>query len=254
MKDHAQFGEDLAQSVLGTLDEQARQELEVHLGTCGECRRELAALRADLALVAMSATGPQPPQRSRQRLMDAITASSNPEQKAKAMSVPRRGWPRWFTLAPVAAALVLAFVCGSLLVQVQRLKQELADEQQKAEQANEVVAMLKDPGAERMVLVAATRTPPRIKTIYVKQKGHVLLLADSLDPIPEDKVFQLWLLPAGGGHPMNCGTFNTDSRGNSLTILKMENGGIDAKAFAVTVEPAGGSKTPTMPIVYAPAG
>jgi anti-sigma-K factor RskA len=253
MKDHAQFAEDLALYVLGTLDEQARQELEVHLGTCGECRRELAALRADLALVAMSATGPQPPQRSRQRLMDAITASSSPEQRAKA-TAPSRGWPRWFTLAPVAAALALAVVCGGFWVQVQQLKQELADEQQKAEHANEVVAMLKDPGAERMVLVAATRIPPRIKTIYVKQKGHVLLLADSLDPIPEDKVFQLWLLPANGGHPMNCGTFNIDSRGNSLTILKMEYGGIDAKAFAVTVEPTGGSKTPTMPIVYAPAG
>ena len=34
----------------------------------------------------------------------------------------------------------------------------------------------------------------------------------------------------------------------------MQDGGIQAKAFAVTIEPRGGSPTPTMPIQFAPAG
>lgn len=254
MKDHAQFAEDLALYAMGALDEQARRELETHLGTCGECRREVEALRADLALVAMSATGPQPPQRSRQRLMDAIATGQREESKVRTMPPPQRGWPRWLILAPVAAALVLAAVCGVLMVQVQRLQQALAVERQNSEQARQVVRALIDPAAQRMTLVAATRRPPRIKTIYEKKKGLVVLIADSLDPIPDDKVYQLWLLPANGGDPMPAGTFSIDSSGNKVMIHNLGSMGIDAKAFAVTVEPTGGSKTPTMPIVYAPEG
>jgi hypothetical protein len=33
----------------------------------------------------------------------------------------------------------------------------------------------------------------------------------------------------------------------------METEGVDAAGFAITVEKVGGSKTPTMPIMYAPA-
>jgi anti-sigma-K factor RskA len=211
------------------------------------------ALRADLAKVDMSATGPQPPQRSRQRLMHAIATGPREESKVTTMPAPQRGWPRWLILAPVAAALVLAVACGALMVQIKRLEQALADERRDKDQAQKIVKMLKDPPQE-MVLVAATRRPPRIRTIYEKKEGQVVLLANSLDPIPEDKVYELWLLPSNGGDPMPAGTFNTDSNGNMLMIHKLDNKGIDAKAFAVTVEPTGGSKTPTMPIVYAPEG
>jgi anti-sigma-K factor RskA len=34
----------------------------------------------------------------------------------------------------------------------------------------------------------------------------------------------------------------------------MKTAGISAKGFALTIEPAGGSQTPTMPIVMEPAG
>jgi anti-sigma-K factor RskA len=254
MKDHAQFAEDLALYAMGALDAQASPELQAHLGTCGECRRELEALRSDLALLAMSATGPQPPQRSRQRLMEAIAAGQREEQGAKTPPAPSRGWPRWLTLAPLAAAMVLAVVCGSLLLQVQRLKQALADERIKSHQARAVADILHDPNAQQMILGAAMRRPPRIKTIYQQKSGRLLLIADSLDPIPEGKVYQLWLLPANGGPPMPCGTFRIDDKGNSMMMHTVDDGGVDAKAFAVTIEPDGGSATPTMPIVYEPTG
>jgi anti-sigma-K factor RskA len=255
MKDHAQFAEDLALYAMGALDAVACPEMESHLGTCGECRRELEALRADLALVAMSATGPHPPQRSRRRLTDAIAASARTEPSITALPTHGRAWPRWLTLAPIPAALVLAIVCGGLLVQVQRLKQALVDEQANSAHAKAVLAMLNDRTAQQMTLVSAQAPrQPQIKTFYQKNNGHILLFANNLDPIPENKVYQLWLLPAGGGKPMPCGTFPIDSKGNGMMMHSMEYGGVDAKAFAVTIEPVGGSETPTMPIVYAPAG
>jgi anti-sigma-K factor RskA len=52
---------------------------------------------------------------------------------------------------------------------------------------------------------------------------------------------------------MPAGTFEPDNKGNTLMMHAMDNSGIQAQAFAVTVEPRGGSRTPTMPIVMMPA-
>ena len=62
MNGHPQFADALALYAMGALDDpQDLAALQAHLGACGECRRELDALRADMALLALSATAPQPP-------------------------------------------------------------------------------------------------------------------------------------------------------------------------------------------------
>jgi anti-sigma-K factor RskA len=261
MKDHAQFAEDLALYAMGALDDQHCPELQAHLGSCGECRRELEALRADMALLALSAAGPQPPQRARQRLTETIAAEQQPAARAQPMPVLGRLRPRWLSLAPIAVAVLLAVTSLGLLLEVQRLKdanakvlQALAVEKQDSAHAKEILAMLNDPKLQHMTLVAAkTARESQVRTIYQKDKGHLLLLANNLEQIPDDKVYQLWLLPTSGA-PMPCGTFRVDSKGNSMMLDTMEAEGVDAQGFAVTVEPVGGSKTPTMPIMYAPAG
>src|SRR5215471_567579 len=247
---------------MGTLEDQERPELEAHLGTCGECRRELEALRADLALLALSATGPQPPQRSRDRLKEAISEEQREMTESADASAVYRLHPRRLTLVPAAIAAVLAITSLGLLLEIQRLKDanvrlavNLREEQRQSAHAKEVLAMLTDPNAQHMTLVAAKpASPAHIKTIYQKDKGHILLLASNLAPIPDDKVYQLWILPATGGPPVPCGTFPINSKGNGMMLDTTEAPGVEAKGFAVTVEPVGGSKTPTLPIMYAPAG
>jgi anti-sigma-K factor RskA len=175
-------------------------------------------------------------------------------QKATAPSLAIRMRPRWLALAPIAVAVALAIVSVGLLLQVQRLKQALQHEQAISAHAKEVLEMLDSPTVQRMTLVSAGAPPqPHVKTLYHKEKGHILLMASNLEPIPDDKVYQLWLLPANGHPPMPAGTFRIDSKGNSMMLHAMETEGIDAKAFAITVEPVGGSTTPTPPIKYAPA-
>ena len=65
MSAHEQFADDLALLALGTLQGDERVALEKHLEGCAACRRELERLRGDMALLALSAAGPAPPQRSR---------------------------------------------------------------------------------------------------------------------------------------------------------------------------------------------
>jgi anti-sigma-K factor RskA len=260
MKDHAQFAEDLALYAMGALDDQACPELQAHLATCPECRHELEALRADMALLALSAAGPQPPQRSRQRLTEAIAAEPQETQPQTGLIVGRLR-PRWLSLMPVAVALVLAITSLGLLLEIQRLKdanaklaQALKLAQADRDHAVEILAMLKDPEAQQMILVP-TKTPPQpqVKTFYVRDKGHVLLMASNLAEPPANKAYQLWLLPKDEkGKPMPCGTFKTDWRGHTMKLYYMETAGVDAKGFAVTVEPESGSEIPTSPIVLEP--
>jgi anti-sigma-K factor RskA len=256
MNEHEQFAEDLALFAMGALDDQACPQLQEHLGTCGECRRELEALRADMAMLAMTATGPQPPQRARQRLMQALTQS----REERPTGTLGRLWPRWLTLVPAALALLLAVFSTGLLLEVQRLKDASAKlarelEQAKADRnhAQEIVAMMNDPNAQHMTLVAAKVPPqPQVKTIYVRDKGHLLLTASNLAEPPANKAYELWLLPAEG-RPMPCGTFKTDWRGHTMKLLYMASAGVDAKGFAVTLEPEAGSDVPTPPILMQPS-
>jgi anti-sigma-K factor RskA len=271
MNGHPQYAEALALYALGALDNaQDLAELEAHLGTCGECRRELEALRADSALLAFSAVGPRPPERARQRLLSAIAAEPRPEWGKER----RKGRPlvlgrlrsRWLSFAPVTVMLLLAIFSLLLGIDLRNVRRELRQARERerqmreqlaqAQHAQEVLAMWDDPNAMRVKLVATPKTPPPalIQTIYQPEKGHILLVASNLAPLPPDKAYELWLLPANGGAPMPAGTFKPDANGNGMMLHPMETAGINARGFAVTIENAGGSRTPTMPIVMAPAG
>ncbi len=57
---------------LDALRGEDRALVDQHLATCAACRGELEQLRGDTALLALSTTGPRPPQRARQRLLDAV--------------------------------------------------------------------------------------------------------------------------------------------------------------------------------------
>jgi hypothetical protein len=269
MNAHPQFGESLALYAMGSLDDpQDLTALEAHLGTCGDCRRELEALRADTALLALSATGPQPPVRSRQRLLTAVAAEPRVERRNPQRYPVGRLRRRWVTIAPVMMMLILA-VFSILLwrdlrntrqalrhthAQLEQMQVELARTNTELAEAKMVRDLLHAPDAWPLTLVGK-RTPPQpqIKTVYSKQQGALLLMANNLTPLPEDKIYQLWLLPADGSAPMPAGWFKPDGKGNGMMFHKMSSGVI-AKGFAVTIENAGGSQTPTMPIVMEPAG
>ena len=72
MSAHEQFADDLSLYAVDALAGEDRPALESHLAGCSACRLELEQLRGDGALLALSTLGPKPPQRARQRLLDAV--------------------------------------------------------------------------------------------------------------------------------------------------------------------------------------
>jgi anti-sigma-K factor RskA len=243
MSAHEQFAEDLALLALGALQGEDRAAVEKHLEGCAACRLELEELRGDMAMMSMATTGPKPPQRSRQRLLDAIAK----EPRATAEQTRSRfhwwaalGWA--MTVAMFLVVVQLRRENASLKDSVNSLAQMVGSNTVELENARRVLEPLTDPAAQRITLVAAKTQPqPQGKAFYLRNKTSLVFVASNLAPLPPDKIYELWLFPQNGGAPIAAGLFKPDARGNA-TVVNPPGlpAGVDAKAFAVTLEPAEG--------------
>ncbi len=74
-------------------------------------------------------------------------------------------------------------------------------------------------------------------------KDGAVVTMDGVSAPPAGKVYQMWLIPKNGAAPISQGILDAAALARSATIKGID----DASAFAVTVEPAGGSKKPTLP-------
>jgi anti-sigma-K factor RskA len=80
------------------------------------------------------------------------------------------------------------------------------------------------------------------------EERTVTLDVAGLPALPAGKVYQLWHLgPAKD--PVPCRTFTLNASGLLEGEDTMANAIVRGHKFALTMEPAGGSKSPTMPIV-----
>ena len=101
---HEQFADDLTLYALDALDAGERLAIEKHLENCPACRAEVERLRDDFALLALSASGPMPPPRCRERLVDAIQNELRP---ASTRPRTRSGWLNAQGWAAAAAAMIV---------------------------------------------------------------------------------------------------------------------------------------------------
>ena len=241
---HPQLEEDLALYALGTLDGESRLALQKHLEGCAPCRRELEQLRGDMALLALSASGSHPPRHARRRLMDAIA------REPRQAGVSKRH--AWWTPIPYLAAATLALVAvvfwrqnSSLRRQLSELRATSAQQQAGLEQARHTLATFTSAETMRVTLVAVKAPPqPQGKAFYLRSQGSLIFLANNLAPLPAHKAYELWLIPSTGA-PIPAGVFKPDSRGSATVVNPPLPVGVEAKTFAITVEPEGGSVAPT---------
>jgi anti-sigma-K factor RskA len=268
--------DDLALYAMQLLSPDETADMTLHLQHSAEARRVLAEFQGDLSLYAMSAEMHSPPSPTRDRLMKqvgkekkAIPASLAPQQysglhdvtempvrsildeepkkTAAAKVLPWLGW---------AAAAAFAFVAGNLYQQKEQMVHTVATVNSQVQHlsaeavnANTVLEAMKDPKAVRVTLTTGEKPAPQGRASYVVDKGALVFLASNLEPLQTYKTYELWLIPADGRDPIPAGTFQPDAKGNASVILPELPRGVVAKAFGVTIEDAGGSQAPTLPII-----
>ncbi|MFT0814605.1 anti-sigma factor domain-containing protein [Synechococcus sp. OH20] len=152
-------------------------------------------------------------------------------------------WPRrllWgglaalgvYALAITAAYWRLGSQIGGETVAIQRLYQEW----QRQPQVQRTI--LRDPNFRNPFLVQALWSP---------RAKQVLLLASEMPPAPLGSTYQLWLESEGGGRRLeSAGTFAVNAEG-SLQWLSQPTPSQQPTRLWITLEPAGGSESPTGP-------
>ena len=134
-----------------------------------------------------------------------------------------------------------------------KLDEYIASNQQLAENRNLMQArlqeyeqsfqMLRDTNMAVIAMKGQPVAPQSFTTVYWnRQTRDVYLLVNSLPRPAAGKQYQLWALV--DGKPVDAGVLNTDSVEGLVKMKNIQR----AQAFAITLENAGGSKAPTMPI------
>ena len=236
MSAHDHIEELIAADVLGGLDEAQRLDLQREQAThgpgCADCERLLAEYAETAGQLAFF---PEPMALSpgaEDRLIEAAREWDRAVGEGSAAvleSAPagRRGVgrPRGFRVkgwVVAAAAAVIAVVAGLL-----------------------GYAVAPNGAALKTVTLSASGGQ-RLAMVYATGNRDAVLVGSNVAAPPAGKVYELWYIPRKDAAPVPAGTFQPDSGGG---VLMRTTVGAEFVALAVSVEPPGGSATPTKVIL-----
>lgn len=257
--------EDLTLYSMQALTPAEYAEVQAHLDTCATCRSELANALVDVSLIGLSVQQQAIPEGARQHFLSTIANTPQVSAAPASSSAPARsplpagkqkgglGWFGWVTaVAALAIACYLGYHNFDLQRQLDANRGQIAQLSAQAARAQELMDALTSPQAKQVTLTE-TKQPaqPIGHATYLKSSGTLIFVASHLHPVPQNKTYELWLIPANGKAPIPAGLFRPDSSGSASVVLPPLPAGVEAKAFGVTVEEAQGSATPTLPIVMA---
>jgi anti-sigma-K factor RskA len=94
----------------------------------------------------------------------------------------------------------------------------------------------------RKIVLNGTENAPQAKLVvfWNEFSGDLLVARADLAPLSSSQQYQLWAII--DGKPVDAGVFNQDDVASTLPMKKT----LKAQAFAVTIEPAGGSASPSL--------
>jgi len=244
---------------LNALSPEEREAVEARAAQSEATRNELTELQ-DTANVLALATDPVTPSADlRARLMAqiAVTPQLAPletpaeHELAPAGPVPAeylsptelKTQSRWFSrpaLALVSAAAAVVVLVGGGVI----LSGVLTPENNAPIVADKLTQIRTADDAQQAVAPVAGGGTATL--VWSGELASAALLADDLPELPAHQVYELWYINEGVARP--AGTFTVDSTGDVQQVLDG-----DMKAgdmVGVTIEPLGGSETPTTdPIV-----
>nr|WP_206314604.1 anti-sigma factor [Streptomyces coryli] len=229
---------------LNALPPKEQRRVERHLAGCDNCRGRVAALTADTTRLGEAVAAVPPPElRSR-----VLTAVRTMEQERPEPAAPARkpgpaagpasaGRPAWGLRLAVAGA-ALALVAAALLgVQLTRVTGDLDAERTRAQAVEQVLGA---PDA-----TAATTTGDGgevLGAVVSRDLGQAVVTVSGFPAPGPGRDYQLWAMAdRPDGAVRSAGLLPDDADRSVLTRAL----GPQVKYFAVTSEPAGGSRQPT---------
>ena len=220
-------GNDAAPFVLGALEPGDARSFARHMESCAICRDEVSALEPVLDALPLSAPRYEVSGALRRRVMQQVRSEPKPTSPRPHRRVRRRA--RW--MLPVAVRFRPPAIAGALVVAL----------------ALAVVAVghgVLGPAGSRARVIVASVGSAQLRV----SGGRGELIVEHLPPAPPDRIYELWL-QRGARDPAPSTLFAVTSRGTADIGVPGELVGVTR--VLVTIEPLGGSRTPTTRAVIA---
>lgn len=207
--------------VLGTLDARAAAQVERAMATDPALRAAVAAWEARLAPLTVLAPQEAPPANLWDRIEAALPGAPAPAAPRPPVAVPR--WWRALAIASTAAAFGLL----ALVLVPPRDREE----------------------APRMMTVLLSSRDQPAWLVEAERDGAIRLAALNAQPVPPDRVLQLWALPQGATAPTSLGLIPPAGR---VTVTPAAIRPEPGMLIEISLEPPGGSPTgrPTGPVLF----
>ena len=243
----------LEQYVLGKLNAQQAAEVEQYAAQYPEIKAEIEAIELALEEYALL-HGQTPPPGVLSTILQTLGERGTYAQP-KGSSSNR-------TLLAVAWALFFVAALGWLYAYQQNRHQgdtiaDLSSElntletscdsvQREKEQLEQELQFLRQPTTQSTIMEGTELSPEAIAAVFSNPATQETRLdAGNLPVPPSGQQYQLWAIV--DGNPVSMGVFEVQSDRQGLqSVPYIEN----AQAFAITLEPRGGSETPTMEQMY----
>ncbi|MFL5385385.1 MAG: anti-sigma factor domain-containing protein [Longimicrobiaceae bacterium] len=269
---HEEVRAALAVEALGALDGPEAAAVRAHLEECGECRRELEALREAAASLA-HAVPPAPMEggrsaRLRARLLARAGADAAgsprvavpepaPARREEPGVIPitrprsRPALPAWLA---AAAAVVLLIGVGAYAARLRGRYDALGERYAALEGQNtrlvrglsrrdSTLAALAGPGVRVIDLASTQQRAPSGRMFWDPATARWTFFAHSLPALPPGRDYQLWLITPAG--PVSAGVFRPAPDGHAEVRATYPLPRDQLRAVAVTEEPAGGLPAPS---------
>lgn len=233
--------------VLDALPEEERRGFEDYLAAHPERQAEIDELGAVAGLLAFSPHEQEPPPELRTRVMEVVEAEAEPRR------VRRRSV--WASIAyflsvrsvafGAAVVLLVGLLSWNLLLrdQMQDLQGQVQSEQAQVQDL-QAQAQRQVQQGQTIKLAGSWAEQGADAEVAAINKKRVILVADNMPSVPDDKTCQIWVI--NDDVPKPSGLFQPDG---NMTATPITNPIKKADTIAVTVEPAGGSEQPTSDIV-----
>ena len=221
---------------LDALDERERVAFEAHYGACEVCRTDVLEFHRTLTQVADSLAAP-PPASLRSKVMAevAVTRQLSPSLAQTIDLAKRRRMRAWTTMMVAAAALAM------IMVTVVALN----GRGNNYEYSDDLARVMEQPDSRLLSLENKSGTEGSFKVAWSSSLGEAVLIGEGLPAAPNDKAYELWLITPE--QTMAMYVLDPANDGNVHRTFKAP---ADPIAWAITVEPAAGSPTPTGEIIY----
>lgn len=231
---------------LDAVTEQERQAIDGYISAAPEAERTAFFERVRVARETLAMTfraEEEPPADLFDRIVAQLPASvaaprpghapaTDELSLARERKLRRRptGTRRWLAGVAAAAAIALGGVgVGSYLADQNDPMNQVARAQDVRQASVQVAG-----GGTATVLISS-------------EKDAAVVKMNGVPAPPEGKVYQMWLIPKDGSAPVSQGLMDAEA----LSKPAMVKGISSAAALGITVEPTGGSASPTLPTVAA---